>query len=68
VIRRSRKPTDRAGKLLAETQESIGKLLKQNRTLKQQNAKLAKELDRVSQGWEEIKKLARSAPRARRRR
>jgi cell division septum initiation protein DivIVA len=67
VIRRRRKPTNGVAKLLADTQESIGKLLKENRALRQQNARLLKELDRVNEGWEEIKKLARSAPRARRR-
>jgi hypothetical protein len=50
---------------MADTSELVGKLLKENRALKQQNARLAKDLDRVSQGWDQIKKLARSAPRRR---
>jgi cell division septum initiation protein DivIVA len=66
MIRRRRKPQDGVAKLLADTQDMVGKLLKENRALKQRNAKLAKELDRVSAGWDELKKLARAAPRRRR--
>jgi len=53
-------------KLLADTQEMVGKLVRENRTLKSRNARLMKELDRVSEGWDELKKLARQAPRRRR--
>jgi hypothetical protein len=66
MIRRRRKPQDGVAKLLADTQESVAKLLKENRALKLRNVKLSKELDRVSAGWDELKKLARSAPRRRR--
>lgn len=69
VIRRKRR-MDRDGveQLLAETAEVVGRLIKENRALRNQNQRLARELDRVSAGWEEIKKLARSAPRSRRQR
>ena len=50
-------------KLLSETQELVNQLVKENRGLKLNNARLTKELDRVTAGWDEIKKLARSAPR-----
>jgi hypothetical protein len=63
VIRRRRKTKDGVAKLLADTQEMVGKLVRENRTLKARNARLMKELDRVSEGWDEIKKLARQAPR-----
>ena len=50
-------------KLLADTQDMVGKLVRENRSLKARNARLMKELERVSEGWDEIKKLARQAPR-----
>lgn len=53
--------------LLADTQALVTRLLVENRALKARNQKLSLDLDRVSKGWEQIKKLARSAPRARRR-
>jgi hypothetical protein len=64
VIRR-RKTAGRDGLpgLLSETQELVGRLLKENRALKSRNQRLLKELDRVSAGWDQIRKLARSAPR-----
>ena len=65
MIPRRRKPTNGVAKLLADTQDLVGKLLKENRALKQQNARLAKDLDRVTKGWDQLKKIARSAPRRR---
>lgn len=50
--------------LLAETVEAVARLAKANKALRTQNERLTKELARVSAGWVEIKKLARSAPRA----
>jgi hypothetical protein len=61
------KNTSSVERLLVETQESVTRLLRANRVLKAQNAKLRAELARVSKGWEQIKALARQAPRARRR-
>jgi len=67
VIRRKRTAgRDGLEKLVSETQELVSKLLSENRALKSRNQRLTKELDRVSKGWEEIKKITRSAPRARR--
>ncbi|TMC12341.1 MAG: hypothetical protein E6J29_09000 [Chloroflexi bacterium] len=54
-------------RLLAETQDLVTRLLRENRALKVKNAKLGAELARVSKGWEQIKALAKQAPRARRR-
>jgi hypothetical protein len=53
--------------LLAETQDLVSRLLRENRALKAHNTKLSVELERVSKGWEQIKALARKAPRSRRR-
>ena len=63
VIRRRRKAKDGVAKLLADTQEMVGQLVRENRSLRARNARLMKELERVSAGWDEIKKLARQAPR-----
>jgi len=55
-------------RLLTETQDLVTRLLRENRALKVQNSKLSAELTRVSKGWEQIKALARQAPRKARRR
>ena len=68
VIRRKRKPAaEGVEKLLADTQDLIARLVKENRTLKSRNQRLSSELERVTKGWDEIKRLARSAPRRPRR-
>jgi len=66
VRRRSR--NDALSRLLAETQEMVGRLVQENRTLRAQNQRLAREADKLAHGWEQIKKLARAAPRGRGRR
>jgi hypothetical protein len=53
--------------LLADTQSLVARLLRENQLLKTQNKRLSGELDRVSKGWEQIKALARQAPRKSRR-
>jgi cell division septum initiation protein DivIVA len=53
--------------LLADTQRLVTRLLQENKLLKTQNKRLAGELDRVSKGWDQIKALARQAPRKPRR-
>jgi hypothetical protein len=53
--------------LLADTQQLVARLLRENRILKTQNRRLGSELERVSKGWEQIKALARRAPRKARR-
>jgi cell division protein FtsB len=54
------------GRLLAETQALVSALLKENRSLKAENKRLAAEVDRLGKGWEELRRLARAAPRAKR--
>jgi hypothetical protein len=53
--------------LLADTQRLVTRLLRENQVLQTENKRLAGELDRVSKGWEQIKALARQAPRKTRR-
>lgn len=64
---RKEKEKNPVEQLLAETQALVGKLLAENRALKARNLKLTAEVERVTKGWDQIKKLARLAPRARRR-
>ncbi|HEX6487303.1 MAG TPA: hypothetical protein VF137_00315 [Candidatus Dormibacteraeota bacterium] len=64
--RRGRPPADGLSRLLGETTEVVSKLLRENRTLKAQNKRLEAELDRISKGWDDLRRLARSAPRSRR--
>jgi hypothetical protein len=67
VNRRSRNaPGQTLEKLVTETTGMVGQLLRENRALRAENVKLSRELERVSQGWEEVRKLARAAPRRRR--
>ncbi|HEX6349589.1 MAG TPA: hypothetical protein VF160_09395 [Candidatus Dormibacteraeota bacterium] len=65
---RRRPSSDSLSRLLAETQDLVAKLVRENRSLKAQNQRLAKRADRLADGWEQIKKLARTAPRGRGRR
>lgn len=65
--RRRAADSDGLGRLLADTQDVVGRLLRENRLLKAQNKRLADELDRVSKGWDEVRRLARAAPRGKRR-
>jgi hypothetical protein len=51
--------------MVSQTSEMVGQLLRENRTLKAENLRLTRELERVSHGWEEVRRLARSAPRRR---
>lgn len=54
-------------RLISDTSDVVTRLVRENRTLKAQNERLEAELDRISKGWEDIRRLARSAPRNRRR-
>jgi len=50
--------------LLADTTEAVGRLIRENRALRLENVRLQREVTRLSEGWAEIKRLARSAPRS----
>ena len=65
--RRGRPQADGLTRLLTDTQAMVVRLLEENRLLKAQNRRLADELERISKGWDEVRRLARSAPRERRR-
>ena len=54
--------------LLADTVEAVGRLIRENRDLRTQNLRLQREVTRLNQGWAEIRRVVRSAPRGRRRR
>ncbi len=67
VIRRRRQSSGGTLEDLAsETSELVGRLLRENRTLRAENAALKREVERLSHAWEEIKRLAKLAPRKRR--
>jgi cell division protein FtsB len=53
--------------LMAGTEELVSELLKQVKALRSENAKLSKEVERLSAGWDQIRMLAKSAPRRSRR-
>jgi cell division septum initiation protein DivIVA len=52
--------------LLADTSDAVSRLIRDNRDLRLENERLQREVARLSQGWADIKRLARSAPRVRR--
>ena len=60
-------PKSPLDELLADTQRLVTRLLRENQLLKTRNKRLTGELDRVSKGWDQIKALARQAPRKPRR-
>ena len=64
---RAKPVADGLTRLVSDTGEVVSRLLKENRTLKAQNKRLEAELDRISKGWDDLRRLARSAPRGRRR-
>jgi regulator of replication initiation timing len=66
VIRRRQKPANQSlEEIVSVTSDMVGRLLKENRALKAENERLTRELEHVSRGWDEVRKLARSAPRRR---
>lgn len=67
MIRRTRQsPGATLEKLATETSELVGKLLRENRALRAENEALRRDVERLSAGWEEIKRLAKLAPRRKR--
>jgi hypothetical protein len=66
IRRRRRAAPSSLEQLAAETADLVGRLLRENRVLKAENEGLKREVERLSSGWEEIKRLARLAPRKRR--
>jgi hypothetical protein len=52
-------------RLVEDTSVAVTSLIRQNRELRSQNLKLQREVERLSAGWDEIRRLARLAPRTR---
>jgi cell division protein FtsB len=65
IRRRRQSPVGSLEELATETSELVGRLLRDNKVLRAENEALKREVDRLSSGWDEIKKLARLAPRKR---
>ena len=61
--RRAGGPGQSLEQIVSETSALVTRLLRENRSLKAENERLSRELERASRGWEEIRKLTRSAPR-----
>jgi cell division protein FtsB len=66
IRRRRRDSVGSLERLASETSELVGRLLRENRVLRAENESLKREVERLSSGWDEVKKLARLAPRRRR--
>ena len=67
MIRRRRQPAASSLEQLArETSELVARLLREHRVLRAENVSRKSEVERLSSGWEEVRMLARLAPRRRR--
>jgi cell division protein FtsB len=66
IRRRRRSAASSLEELASETSELVARLLREHRVLKAENEVLKREVERLSAGWEEVRKLARLAPRRRR--
>lgn len=67
VVRRRRNtPGQSLEQMAVQTRDLVGVLLRENRALKAENVRLTRELERALGGWEDIRKLVRTAPRRRR--
>jgi cell division protein FtsB len=68
MIRRRRRDAvgSQLEQLASETSVLVTRLLREHRLLRAENESLKREVERLSSGWEEVKKLARLAPRKRR--
>ena len=64
---RAKPVADGLSRLVSDTSAAITRLVNENRTLKAENKRLEAELDRISKGWDDLRRLARAAPRRRRR-
>jgi regulator of replication initiation timing len=65
--RRRTNNSNSVDQVLADTSEAVGRLISENRALRLENVRLQREVARLSEGWAEIKRLARAAPRTPRR-
>jgi hypothetical protein len=65
ATRRAQPKDGGLGPMVDETAALVDRLLSEHRTLKAQNEKLAREVERLSRGWDEVRRLAGSVPRRR---
>jgi regulator of replication initiation timing len=65
IRRRQRAANQSLEEIVSVTSDMVGRLLKENRALKAENERLTRELEQVTRGWDEVRKLARAAPRRR---
>jgi len=66
IRRRRRTAASSLEELARETSELVARLLREHRVLRAENESLKREVERLAAGWEEVRKLARLAPRRRR--
>jgi hypothetical protein len=66
IRRRRRAAPSTLEQLATETSELVGRLLREHRVLRAENESLKREVERLSTGWDEVRRLARLAPRTRR--
>jgi len=66
IRRRRRTAASGLEELARETSELVARLLREHRVLRAENESLKREVERLTSGWEEVRKLARLAPRRRR--
>ncbi|MDQ6772915.1 MAG: hypothetical protein M3024_08000 [Candidatus Dormibacteraeota bacterium] len=61
--RRAARANGSLDRAVAETATLIDRLLRERKELAAENLRLRREVDRLSTGWEQVRRLARSAPR-----
>jgi predicted RNase H-like nuclease (RuvC/YqgF family) len=66
IRRRRRTAANSLDELASETSELVTRLLREHRVLRAENELLKREVERLSSGWDEVRRLARLAPRRRR--
>jgi len=66
IRRRRRSAASSLEELVSETSRLVAWLLREHRVLRAENESLKREVERLSSGWEEVRRLARLAPRRRR--
>ena len=65
IRRRQRAVGGTLEQLASETSELVGRLLREHRTLRAENAALKQEVERLSHAWDEVRRLTKQAPRRR---
>jgi len=66
IRRRRRAAPSSLEQLATETSDLVSRLVRENRVLRAENEALKREVERLSSAWDEIRRLARLAPRRRR--